>query len=78
MVGPICRTAVRPRFTSMESSIGQWMYTLMRNARKNGESVWHAFRLRPGKHAVRVAVLGEPYTGSSGSEIGIQDLVVFR
>jgi hypothetical protein len=48
------------------------------NARKNGESVWHAFRLRPGKHAVRIAVLGEPYTGSSGSEIGIQDLVVFR
>ena len=31
------------------------------NARKNGESVWHAFRLKPGKHTVRVVVLGEAY-----------------
>jgi hypothetical protein len=48
------------------------------SARKNGESVWHAFRLKPGKHTLRVAVLGEPYGASRGSEIGIQNLVTFR
>jgi hypothetical protein len=45
---------------------------------KSGESVWHAFRLRPGKHTIRLVVLGEPYGPSSGSDVGIQDLVVFR
>ena len=48
------------------------------NAQKNGESVWHEFKLKPGKHSVRLVVRGEPYAGSPGSEIGIQDLVVFR
>ena len=48
------------------------------NSRKNGESVWHAWKLKPGKHTVRVVVRGEPYPGSGGSEIGIQDLVAFR
>jgi ADP-ribosylglycohydrolase len=48
------------------------------SARKNGESVWHAFRLKPGKHTLRLAVLGEPYAASRGSEIGIQTLVAFR
>ena len=47
-------------------------------ARKNGESVWHVFKLKPGKHSVRLSVRGEPYAGSTGSDIGIQDLVVFR
>ena len=45
---------------------------------KTGEAVWHAFRLKNGKHVVRVVVRGEPYADSKGSEIGIQDLVVFR
>ena len=47
-------------------------------AQKNGESVWHAFRLKPGKHTIRLAVLGERYGASSGADIGIRDLVVFR
>jgi hypothetical protein len=48
------------------------------NSRKGGESVWHAFRLKPGKHTVRLVVRGEPYAGSKGSEVGIDDLVIFR
>jgi hypothetical protein len=48
------------------------------DARKGGESVWHAFRLKPGKHTLRLVVRGEPYGASKGSEIGITDLVVFR
>ena len=48
------------------------------NAQKNGESVWHEFKLKPGKHSVRLVVRGEPYAGSPGAEIGVQDLVVFR
>ena len=45
---------------------------------KDGESVWHAFRLKPGKHTLRVVVRGEIYGASKGTEIGIDDLVVFR
>ena len=48
------------------------------NARKGGESVWHAFRLKGGKHTVRLVVRGEKYPGASGTEIGIDDLVIFR
>ena len=48
------------------------------NAQKNGESVWHQFKLKPGKHWVRLVVRGEAYPGSAGADIGIQDLVVFR
>lgn len=48
------------------------------NARKGNESVWHAFRLKNGKHTVRVVVRGEPYGASTGSEIAVEDLVVFR
>ena len=47
-------------------------------ARKNGESVWHAFKLAPGKHIVRLVVRGEPYGSSGGADIGIDDLVIFR
>jgi hypothetical protein len=47
-------------------------------ATKGGESVWHKFRLKPGSHTVRLVVRGEEYGGSSGRDIGIQDLVVFR
>ncbi|MEK7754552.1 MAG: ADP-ribosylglycohydrolase family protein [Acidobacteriota bacterium] len=45
---------------------------------KSGEDVWHAFKLKPGKHAIRVVVRGEPYGASKGTEIGLTDLVVFR
>jgi hypothetical protein len=45
---------------------------------KGGESVWHAFGLKNGKHNLRLVVLGEPYTGSDGSDIAVDDLVVFR
>ncbi len=45
---------------------------------KSGEAVWHAFKLKPGKHTIRLAVRGEPYGASKGTEIGLTDLVVFR
>lgn len=45
---------------------------------KGGESVWHKFGLKPGPHTVRLVVLGEPYPESSGADIAINDLVVFR
>lgn len=48
------------------------------NSPKGGESVWHSFQLKPGNHSLRIVVRGEPYPGSKGAEIGIDDLVVFR
>jgi hypothetical protein len=48
------------------------------NSRKNSEAVYHAFGLKNVKHSVRVAVRGETYPGSKGTDIGIEDLVVFR
>jgi hypothetical protein len=45
---------------------------------KTGESVWHAFGLKSGKHTVRLVVRGEPGPGSPGSAVGIEDVVVFR
>lgn len=48
------------------------------NQRKNSESVWHAFHLKSGEHTVKVSVRGETYGASQGTEIGIEDLVVFR
>ena len=47
-------------------------------AAKGGESVWHAFGLAQGKHTVRIVVRGEPYQGLSGTDVGIESLVVFR
>jgi hypothetical protein len=48
------------------------------NGRKSGEAVWHAFGLRNGKHTIRLVVRGEPYGGSSGADIVLTNLVVFR
>lgn len=48
------------------------------NNRKGGEAVWHAFGLKNGRHALRLVVRGERYPGSSGAEISIDDLVIFR
>jgi len=45
---------------------------------KTGESIWHSFGLPKGKHTIRLVVLGEPYPGSQGADIGLNDLVVFR
>lgn len=47
-------------------------------ATKRSESVWHAFGLERGQHTVRLVVRGEPYPGSSGADIVLEDLVVFR
>lgn len=47
-------------------------------SRKGGESVWHAFGLQRGAHNLRIVVRGEPYSESAGSEIGVDDLVIFR
>jgi hypothetical protein len=45
---------------------------------KGSEAVWHAFGLKPGKHTVRLVVLGEPFGASKGAEVAIEDLVVYR
>ena len=45
---------------------------------KGWESVWHNYRLEEGRHSVRVVVRGEIYPGSSGSDIALTHLVVFR
>jgi hypothetical protein len=45
---------------------------------KNGESVFHAFRLKNANHTVRLVVRGEAYPGSKGPDIGVTDLIVFR
>ena len=46
--------------------------------RKYGEAVWHAFKLPAGPHTLRIVVLGEPYPGSQGSDISLEDVIVFR
>jgi hypothetical protein len=45
---------------------------------KGGESVYHEFKLKPGKHTVKLVVLGEKYKTSKGAKVGINDLVAFR
>jgi hypothetical protein len=45
---------------------------------KGDEAVWHAFKLKSGNHTLRLVVLGEPYPGSKGADISINDLIVFR
>jgi hypothetical protein len=45
---------------------------------KYGESVWHAFGLKDTKHTVRLVVQGEPYGGSKGVDIAIEDFIVYR
>ena len=46
--------------------------------RKEMEDVWHRFDLPAGKHTVRLVVRGEKFRDSSGSEIRIHDLIVYR
>jgi len=45
---------------------------------RGGESVWHAFGLKNGKHQIRLVVSGETYQGSTGTDVSIDDLVVFK
>ena len=45
---------------------------------KGDEAVWHAFKLKPGKHTVRLVVLGEPYGESRGTDVCVEGLIVFR
>ncbi len=45
---------------------------------KSTEALWHAFGLRPGKHNLRLVVRGEPYPGSRGADIQIDEIVIFR
>jgi len=45
---------------------------------KGGDSVWHAFGLKDGPHTVRVVVRGEPYADRPGTEVALEDVVVFR
>ncbi len=45
---------------------------------RGNESVWHAFGLKPGRHVVRLVVRGERFADSKGTDISIDDLVVYR
>jgi ADP-ribosylglycohydrolase len=45
---------------------------------KGGEDVWHVFGLRNQRHTIRLVVKGEPYPGSQGNEIALNDIVIFR
>ena len=46
--------------------------------RKNMEDLWHCFDLPTGRHNLRVVVRGERFRDSTGSEIRIHDLIVYR
>ncbi|MDZ4802443.1 MAG: ADP-ribosylglycohydrolase family protein [Bryobacteraceae bacterium] len=47
-------------------------------ATKGGESVWHTFGLKNQEHSVRLVLRGEPGPGASGTDVVLQDFVVFR
>lgn len=46
--------------------------------RRIAESLWHAFKLAPGKHSLRVVVRGEPGPGAKATDVAIERLIVFR
>ena len=48
------------------------------NRRSAMEDVWHRFDLPAGKHTVRLVVRGEKFRDSTGAEIRIHDLIVYR
>ena len=48
------------------------------DGRRDGEGMWGQFDLKPGPHAVRVVVKGEPYPGSKGAWVDLEDLIVYR
>jgi hypothetical protein len=45
---------------------------------RGGESVYHIFELKPGRHTIKLVVRGEPYANNQGTDVAITDLVVFR
>ena len=45
---------------------------------KRSESLWHEYDLDDGKPTLRVLLPGEPYPGSAGADIELNDLVVLR
>lgn len=45
---------------------------------KGGESIWHAFGLANRAHTLRVVVRGEAMYSGKGTDVEIEDLVVFR
>jgi hypothetical protein len=45
---------------------------------KRSDAVWHAFGLKSGKHTLRLVVLGEPFGASKGSDVALEDLIVYR
>jgi hypothetical protein len=45
---------------------------------RRNESVWHIYGLPAGKHTVRLVVRGEPYGDSTGTDVSIDGLIVFR
>ena len=48
------------------------------NSRKSGDAVWYAIGLEDTSHTLRGVILGEPYEGSQGSDVILENLVVFR
>ncbi|HTL28477.1 MAG TPA: ADP-ribosylglycohydrolase family protein [Tepidisphaeraceae bacterium] len=46
--------------------------------KKLNDAVWWKFNLPKGKHTVKLLVKGESFGGSTGTEIRVQDLVVYR
>lgn len=45
---------------------------------KGAESIYHDFNLSPGKHTLKVVVLGKPYATAKKAMVQLADLVVFR
>ena len=45
---------------------------------KGNEALWFVFGLESGPHLLELTVLGEPFAGSNGSRVFIEDLVVFQ
>lgn len=45
---------------------------------KGWEAVWHNYWLEDDRHTLRFVVRGEPYPESTGSDIALTHLVVFR
>ena len=60
------------------SSIAPWTFIRTRTAARERRSHLARLRLKPGKHTVRVVVRGEPYGDSKGTNISIDDAILFR
>jgi len=45
---------------------------------RGGNAIWHTWGLKNGKHMVRLVVRGEPFRDSKGTEIAIEEGILFR